>query len=57
MDLMRQPNTRLVRTNNGDGSCAYYLMPGGYVEPDVAAKIKKHELVSACGRAILKPGA
>jgi hypothetical protein len=46
IDLMRQPETRLVRTNSTGGEI-FYVVPGGYVEPDTAVKIIKHPQVIA----------
>lgn len=42
MDLMRMPGTRLMRmfTVGSPEGYAHYIIPGGYVEPDVAEKIK-----------------
>jgi hypothetical protein len=42
MDLMHL-NARLVRmyTNSSPEGVAHYLVPGGYVEPAVAERIKK----------------
>jgi hypothetical protein len=44
MDLMQRSATRLVRmhTSASPEGYAHYLIPGGYVEPDIAEKIKKH---------------
>jgi hypothetical protein len=47
MDLMRLPGTRLIKSRSGDSEFAHYVVPGGYVEPDVAEKIKKHPQVTA----------
>lgn len=47
MDALRRPNARLVRMRS-DGALngfAHYVVPGGYVEPDVAEKIKAHPQV------------
>lgn len=47
MDLMHRTGTRLVKMHgNGDGG-SYYLVPGGYVEPSTAEKIKAHPYVQA----------
>jgi hypothetical protein len=49
MDLMQLSNTRLVCMHTGaspDGM-AHYLIPGGYVEPWIAEKIKQHPGVIA----------
>jgi len=42
IDLMRLPGTRLVRmfTVGSPEGYAHYIIPGGYVEPDTAEKIK-----------------
>jgi hypothetical protein len=47
--MMRQPGTRLVKmfTNGSREGFAHYLVPGGYVTPDTAEKIKQHPLVRA----------
>lgn len=49
LELMRQPGTRLVRmyTDKAPDGFAHYLVPGGYVEPSTAEKIKDHPLVCA----------
>jgi hypothetical protein len=49
IELMRRPETRLVKmhTSGSPNGIAHYLIPGGYVEPDVAEKIKAHPLVCA----------
>ena len=39
MDLMRKPGTRLIRNHTAQGF-AHYVVPGGYVEPETAEKIK-----------------
>jgi hypothetical protein len=54
MDLMRLPGTRLVRTRSTTGD-VFYVVPGGYVEPDTAAKIIKHPQVVA-GEDVMWPG-
>jgi hypothetical protein len=46
MDLMRLPQTRLVRTHSERGP-VFYVVPGGYVERDTAHKIIKHAQVHA----------
>lgn len=48
-DLMRLPGTRLVRmfTVGSPDGFAHYVIPGGYVEPDVAEKIKARDDVVA----------
>jgi hypothetical protein len=47
IDMMRSPGTRLVKmhTNDSPEGFAHYLIPGGYVAPDTAEKIKQHPLV------------
>jgi hypothetical protein len=45
IDLMRRGST-LIQTNSQTGG-VFYLAPGGYVEPDTAAKIIKHPQVVA----------
>jgi hypothetical protein len=48
MDLMRRPDSRLIKTHTSNGGCAHYIAPGGgYVEPEVAEQIKNHPLVTA----------
>jgi hypothetical protein len=47
IELMRLPGTRLIKTCNGAGGCVHYIVPGGYIEPDVAEKIKNHPQVTA----------
>ena len=47
MDLMRRPDSRLIKTHTSNGGCAHYIAPGGYIEPEVAEQIKKHPLVRA----------
>lgn len=44
IDLMHRTGTRLVRmhTTASPTGHAYYVVPGGYVEPDVAQKIKEY---------------
>jgi hypothetical protein len=44
IDRMRMPETRLVQTHSPQGD-AFYVVPGGYVEPDTAEKIIKHPQV------------
>jgi hypothetical protein len=41
LDLLRQPGHRLMRMHSATlpEGCAYYVVPGGYVEPADAAKI------------------
>jgi hypothetical protein len=46
MDLMRVPDARLVKMHV-DGSPTYYIVPGGYVGPSTAEKIKSHPKVTA----------
>lgn len=47
LDLMHLHGTRLVRmaTNDSPLGYAHYVIPGGYVEPDTAEKIKAHPAV------------
>jgi hypothetical protein len=47
IDQMRLPGTRLIKTYYGSGGCVHYVVPGGYIEPDVAEKIKNHPQVTA----------
>jgi len=49
MDLMRLPGTRLVKmfTHGSPEGFAHYVIPGGYVEPDTADKIKARADVTA----------
>lgn len=48
IEIMRLPQTRLVRmyTNSSPEGFSHFIIPGGYVTPDVAQKIKDHPLVS-----------
>ncbi len=49
LDKMGRVGTRLVKMR-ADGSptgFSYYLVPGGYVEPDTAEKLKKHPFCRA----------
>jgi hypothetical protein len=46
IDLMRL-GSRLIKTYNGDRGCVHYVVPGGYIEPDVAENIKNHPQVTA----------
>jgi hypothetical protein len=57
MEAMRKHGTRLVRmhSNASPDGFAHYVIPGGYVEPDVAEKIKRHPSVTA-GEDGLFPG-
>lgn len=57
IDAMYRTGTRLVRihTDKAPGGYAHYIVPGGYVEPEVAEKIKKHPGVVA-GNDGLFPG-
>ena len=57
MNLIQQSETRLVRmhTNTSPEGYAHYLIPGGYVEPWIAEKIKAHPGVVA-GNDGLFPG-
>jgi hypothetical protein len=49
LELMRRPGTRLVKmfTNASPEGYAHYIVPGGIVSADTAAKIKAHPLVMA----------
>lgn len=49
MDLMRLPGTRLVRmfTVGSPDGYAHYVVPGGYVEPETAERIKNRDDVIA----------
>lgn len=57
LDMMRIPGTRLVKmyTNAAPEGFAHYLVPGGYVTPQTADKIKAHPLVR-CSHDGLFPG-
>ena len=57
IELMRLPNTRLVRmvTDGSPDGFAHYVVPGGYVEPSTADKIKARPDVVA-GNDGLFPG-
>jgi hypothetical protein len=58
IEAMRMPETRLVRMHNGGltgGGFAFYVIPGGRVEDQVAVKIIAHPLVRA-GHDGLFPG-
>ena len=46
IDRMRQPGTRLIKTNGAYGS-VHYVVPGGHVEPTTAERLKKHPLAQA----------
>jgi len=46
IDLMRLPGRRLVQTHSERGA-VFYIVPGGYIEPDTARKIIQHSLVRA----------
>jgi hypothetical protein len=54
IDRMRQSGARLIKTH---GACGYvhYVVPGGYVDPATAERLKKHPLVRA-GEDGLFPG-
>ena len=47
IEKMRREGTRLVCmvTDASQEGVAHYVIPGGYVTPDVAEKIKSHPLV------------
>jgi hypothetical protein len=49
MDLMRVNDARLVKmhTDASPDGFAHYIIPGGYVDPATAEKIKHHPLVTA----------
>lgn len=47
MDLMHRTGTRLVKMRSTGEGFSYYLVPGGYVEPSTAEKIKSHPYVQA----------
>jgi hypothetical protein len=51
IQMMRERGARrmLMHSNQSPEGLAHYIVPGGYVEPDVAEKIKAHPLVSASG--------
>lgn len=57
LDMMRLQGTRLVQmhTTGSPEGVAHYVIPGGYVEPDVAEKIKTNPQVVA-GEDGLFPG-
>jgi hypothetical protein len=57
LDMMRRPGTRLVKmyTNAAREGFAHYIVPGGYVAPEIADKIKAHPLVR-CSHDGLFPG-
>jgi hypothetical protein len=44
IEKMRQPGTRMIRqyTRQSRDGYAHFVVPGGYVEPEVAQKIKDH---------------
>jgi hypothetical protein len=44
IELMRLPGTRMVKMHGRNG-CAFYIIPGGHVERDTAAKIIEHPSV------------
>jgi len=44
LDLMRRHGTRMI-AQNINGEFVHYVVPGGYVEPDTAQKIKEHPMV------------
>lgn len=46
IDLMGRHGTRLVKMTSGEGA-TYYVVPGGYVEPSTAEKLKAHPWVQA----------
>jgi hypothetical protein len=46
IDLMRIGSV-LIKQHNEDGTMGHYLSPGGYVEPTVAEKLKRHPLIHA----------
>jgi hypothetical protein len=47
MEMMRLPEHRLVKmsTSQSPDGVAHFVVPGGYVSPEVAQKIKNHPLV------------
>jgi|GEM_PF-4697839 len=49
IDRMRMPGPRLIRmrAEGAKEGFAHYVVPGGYVEADVAQKIKDHPQVRA----------
>jgi hypothetical protein len=49
LDLMRFDGARLIKmhTRASPNGVAHYVVPGGYVEPEVAEKIKEHPLVAS----------
>jgi hypothetical protein len=55
IEMMRREGARLVRIyTKARPGYAHFIVPGGYVDPDTAEKIKKHPLVIA-GRDGLLP--
>jgi hypothetical protein len=54
IDRMRQPGAHLIQTHGAYGN-VHYVVPGGYVEPATAERLKKHPLVRA-GEDGLFPG-
>jgi hypothetical protein len=49
IEAMRKNQARLVKmySNVGHGGFVHFVVPGGYVEPGTAEKIKSHPLVCA----------
>ena len=49
LDMMRLPDRRLVKVFSDalPAGFAHYIVPGGYVAPETAEKIKAHPLVHA----------
>jgi len=47
MEMMRLPGHRLVKmsTNQSPNGIAHFIVPGGYVSPEIAEKIKNHPYV------------
>jgi hypothetical protein len=54
MDLLRKPDTRMIKQNSG-GRTQYFIVAGGAVDEPTAQKIKDHPQVRA-GRDGLFPG-
>ena len=57
INMMRLPGARLVKMHiaGSPEGFAHYIVPGGYVTPETAEKIKQHPLV-VCSEDGLFPG-
>jgi hypothetical protein len=54
LDLLRRQDARLIQTNI-KGRCEFWIVPGGKIEPEMAARLTAHPQVVG-GKDALFPG-